>query len=429
MSQGTAEASTPDIRPTAPDVGSPTAPGESPYPRRHMTAVARNRRTGRLLRLLAGLREPTASELDVIGRRSLERDELGAAVARAMRLPKGSPERVTMPMLRQAIAGGLTSLDNPPPAVRDFFERVESVPDWVDFDLCNEGARTFLAFGLNGRDILTQLALIGGYRYAGPADLLVETGGLTGDRTRRRLAETQQWTCVVTEQDAMRPGAEGYRTTVHVRLMHALVNHAFETNGRWDSSELGLPINQTDQAGTLGLFSGAVLIGVRSLGVRVTAEQSRAVMHLWKYIGWLMGIDEDWLCDNEHDQHQLNYSILLASADVSEAGPKLARAVIDVEESLDYPNLVALRRRYGRARTLSMLRVLIGKPGLEDLRLPVTIPWAYPIVLAQNIVRYWLRPMTPAGRRRLEAYGRRSREQTRAQFFGAQDRAVAELPE
>ncbi|PRC48843.1 DUF2236 domain-containing protein, partial [Mycobacterium sp. ITM-2017-0098] len=148
---------------------------------------------------------------------------------------------------------------------------------------------------------------------------------------------------------------EGFKLTVHVRLMHALVNHQFEKNGRWDIARWGLPINQTDQAATLGLFNGALLLGVRMLGVRVSHGESRAIMHLWKYVGWLMGVDDDWLCDNEAQQHRLNYHLLITQSTVSEAGPALANAIVDAQRALHYPNLVGPRGRYARARLLSML--------------------------------------------------------------------------
>jgi hypothetical protein len=37
----------------------------------------------------------------------------------------------------------------------------------------------------------------------------------------------------LSEPDAMRRYGADFKLTVHVRLMHALVNQQFETNGRW----------------------------------------------------------------------------------------------------------------------------------------------------------------------------------------------------
>jgi ER-bound oxygenase mpaB/B'/Rubber oxygenase, catalytic domain len=64
---------------------------------------------------------------------------------------------------------------------------------------------------------------------------------LTGHTTVRRLAETQQWAVAISEPDAMRRDGTSFKLTVHVRVMHALVNQQFEGNGRWDIERWGLP--------------------------------------------------------------------------------------------------------------------------------------------------------------------------------------------
>src|SRR5262249_48748521 len=153
--------------------------------------------------------------------------------------------------------------------------------------------------------------------------------GLTGSTAMRRLGETQKWGIAVSRPGGMRRDGEGFKLTVHVRAMHALVNQRFETNGRWDVERWGLPINQTDQAATLGLFNSTMLLGVRALGWVVTPEESRAVMHLWKYVGALMGVDEEWLFDTEREQNAFMYHVVYVQGDLTPAGSALARALVD----------------------------------------------------------------------------------------------------
>ena len=161
---------------------------------------------------------------------------------------------------------------------------------------------------------------------------------------------------------------------------------------------MGLPINQTDQASTLGLFNGALLLGVRLLGVRVSKSESRAIMHLWKYVGWLMGVDEDWLCDNEAQQHRLNYHFLITQSTVSAAGPPLAQAIVDAQRLLHYPNMSRVRGAYQRARLLSMLSYFMRGEGMRDLELPRSIPWAVTPAFVANGVRYqfFSHPLRPS---------------------------------
>jgi hypothetical protein len=309
--------------------------------------------------------------------------------------------------------------------LRALFDVVDHVPDWVDWDLVEEGGRVSRRLGQNAADVLLQLSLIGGYRFGGPTDLLVATGGLTGDATMRRLGETQKWTVAVGRPHAMRRDGEGFGLTVHVRVMHALVNETFTP--RWDVERWGLPINQTDQAATLGLFNGVLLIGSKALGVRITRAESDAVMHLWKYLGWLMGVDEQWLMETERDQHRLNYHILLAQDDISEAGPQLAQAIFEAQKTLHFDRFARLGRWLTRERLLSMLTLLLGPRSMKEFGLPRRPPWAIFYVQALNLVRYQLVGRTAWGERRLQAWGDRVPKRVMYRHFGPDQPEIGSL--
>ncbi len=394
-------------------------------PARFRAAEVRGAKIGRVLKAVGRVRTVDEAQMTLIGQRFMERDEVGAALARAMR--STGDDKVTMSQFHQALTHGIDSVEDAPPALCDFFAAVDAVPDWVDFDLVNEGARAYRRFGKTAADVLLQLSLLGGYRFGGPTDLLVATGGLAGDTTLRRLGETQKWGVAVSEHDSMRREGEAFQLTVHVRLMHALVNHRFEGGDRWDTDTWGLPINQSDQAATLGLFSGALLIGARSLGVRVTRQDSRAVMHLWKYVGWLMGVNEDWLFDTEREQHAFNYHILLAQGHVTEAGPQLAGAILEAQKALHFKRFARLGRAYTRARLLSMLRPFLGKQGMRDLELPVRHPWASVGVIARNVVNHYILGRTAWGERRLQTQAVKARDTIMFRHFGPDTPEIGKL--
>lgn len=398
-----------------------------PYPARFAGIRPRNERIGRPLKRFARVDTVDEELLDRIGRRMNARDELGASLVRAMRRDHTDPQRVTMRQFHQALEHGIDAVPVAPEALRQFFAVVDTVPAWVDFDLLEKGARAFRRMGRSRNDVLLQLSLIGGYRFGGPPDLLVATGGLTGSTAMRRLGETQKWGTAVGEPGGMRRSGEGFKLTVHVRAMHALVNHQFETNGRWDVQRWGLPINQTDQAATLGLFNGTLLLGVRALGYRVSRDESRAVMHLWKYVGWLMGIDDEWLFDSERQQHRFNYHVVLVQDDVTPAGADLSRALVDGQRTLSYRRFPKVRGRYGRLRLLSMLRFFLGTDGLEDLGLPSIPPLAVAPVIAGNVVKSTVINRTAAGRRFLERVGDRAARRELSLKFGAVEPAVGKL--
>lgn len=395
-------------------------------PTRYRAAEARGRRLGLPLRVAARIREVDEELLERLGCAFMDTDDLGGRLAKAMRLPATDPDRVTMAQVRQALEDGVESVADAPPALCEFFGVVETVPDWVDWQLVEQGGRVFRSLGQNSLDILLQLSLIGGYRFGGPTDLLVATGGLSGGSTMRRLGETQKWGVAISQPGGLRHGAEGYRLAVHVRIMHALVNESFTS--KWDVQRWGMPINQTDQAATLGLFNGVPLLGSRALGARVSGADSRAYMHMWKYIGWLMGVDEQWLCETERDQHRLNYHVLLVQDDITEAGPQLANAILDAQKTLHFDRLPALSRWASRERLLSMLTALLGPSSMRDLRLPIRPPWAMAYVMALNVVRYRLVALTPWGRAALIRWGDRVAARTMYRHFGPDQPEVGELP-
>jgi hypothetical protein len=456
---------------TSDDVGQPTAT----YPLRFRSAEARGARIGRPLRLLGRARGVDEALLDRIGRAFFEQDDAGAALAAAMRLPAGAPGRVTHKQLREALVGPAdgefgplqgsdveigplprdrsvnrpiseqrTDVSQPPQQgtelsggtpgsgrstrmpgpLRRLLDEVTAVPDWVDWDLVEEGAAVQRRLGQNSSDVLLQLSLVGGYRFGGPTDLLAATGALTGGALRR-LKETQEWTVGLSEPGALQPYAPAWRATVHVRVMHALVNASFtepdrqDRRDRWDTARWGLPVNQADQAATLGLFDGTLILGCRTLGVRIPPSDSRALMHLWRWVGHLLGVHPDFLVDDEWERHRLNYHALLAQSGISAAGPRLARAVVAAQAERTYRGpswWQPFRAGFERERLLSMLTAFLGVRSMRELGLPLRPPWAHAYVLPLNTLRYRVLGRTRRGRERLDRWGRRRTHATVASY-------------
>jgi hypothetical protein len=404
----------------------------SEYPSRFREDEPRARKLARPLLRFGGINADVDESLMTrLGEALLQRDEPGAALADAIRMRADDPDRVTQQQLRAALKGGIAEAAVCPPALEQFMTRVSQVPAWVDWELVDQGALVLQRMGTNARDVLEQLALVGGYRFGGPGDLLVATGGLTGSRTLRRLAETQHWAVALGDPGALRPYGEAWRLTVHVRMMHALVNSTYES--KWEVERWGLPINQADQVGTLGLFSGTLLLGCRALGVPLSSADSYALMHLWKYVGWLMGVDPSFLTDDEKEAHRLAYHVLLAAPNVSDAGPLLARSVYVAVGERRFDRWPAgaqrLRGRYERERFLSMLSGFIGSDGMRELKLPRRLPWALAVAVLNNVIRYRVVDQVFGGQERRAQIGRKTALSLVASYFAGDKAEVGSLPE
>jgi hypothetical protein len=63
----------------------------------------------------------------------------------------------------------------------------------------------------------------------------------------------------------------------------------------WNTKEYGFPINQEDMVATLLSFSVVVLDVIEEFSVSgsLSREDKEAYIHLWRYIGYLIGVNED----------------------------------------------------------------------------------------------------------------------------------------
>ncbi len=394
------------------------------FPARFRGAPARNAAIARPLAFLGRVQRRDEGLVDEIGRRMLHRDEAGADLAAAMR--RDATPRVTAAALHRALADG--ARDDDPPALRRFVAEIEREPEWLDRDLLERGARAYRRMGRSRDDVLLALSLIGGYRYVGPADLLVATGGLTGTTAMRRLGETTSWGYAVSRPGGMARDGEGFRLTAHVRAMHALVGDRFERRDDWDSAALGLPVNRSDLAGTLALFSATAMLGVRVLGRRVPRADALAVMHLWRYIGFLMGVDDDWLFADERAQHAFDHHLLLAQGGPTPAGAALTTALVEGTARSHAEQGRPRRGRWARRRLLSHLRLFLGAQGCRDLGQPVLVPWTVLPELARNVVESWVIGAVEPGRRWLEARSDAGVEADLERLLGERPRRPADLP-
>lgn len=327
-------------------------------------------------------------------------------------------------LFAQALEAGIDSLDAPPEPLCRFFAHIERRPHWVDDALLERGAEACHLGGLMSLRVLRDLSLMAGYQAAAINKTLVLTGALERG-PQRRLAETTKWWLDCTATGGMTRFADGFKSTLHVRLIHSLIRRRVQAMDDWDVSESGVPINQTDMAATHLAFSVNYLLGSRILGVPFSRRDGQAVMHLWRYIDWLMGVDAYWLPETEQQGRVLLYQILLSQAPPDETSRALGGALKDEPLARYYTSFGWLRGRYERARHLSIARLFVDKQGMRDLGLPTyTLPW-YPLLAGPaNLARHTLGGALPGGRRKLALAGRQAQEDYLKTLFGEQQPAI-----
>lgn len=241
------------------------------------------------------------------------------------------------------------------------------VPFWVDRARCDRGGAVIMRSGL-----LSGVALMGSlaksYCSSGGNKPLIVSGALI-NQTGERLARTAEFIRVLCQKGALLPGAPGLRAVVQVRLAHAHVRRACLREGTWHSERWGHPINQADMAATILLFSEQLVRNIRAVGGVVSESEESDVLHLWRYIGYLIGVDAELLCAEIAESHTLADLITCIDAGPDEDSRKLIKALFtpppDVELPVPRPVADAALALYQ-----AVCRQLLGTAFADAVELP-----------------------------------------------------------
>lgn len=316
----------------------------------------------------------------------------------------------------QALHHGIDSVEDCPEQLRQVFAHYEKTPEWLDRDLINDGIAFIHGAGNDGVHVLRDAALMGGYLLPGFNHALIMTGALNQDASKR-FAETAKWWMDCTEYGGLERFGAGFKSTLHVRFIHGLVRRSLAANPKWDTKQWGTPISQIDMAATNLAFGLVFLLGLRALGIFPTPHEARSVLHLWKYSGWLMGVDERWLVDNESDGLVLLYRTQLTQSESDWTSQALGKALSLEPLDRHYPRFNELRRRFAYQQHLSISRYFIGSKNMAKLGLSTRVlPW-YPLFATPfNAVTYTAQRLLPALRTTQQKRGRQAQRNYMAAF-------------
>lgn len=212
--------------------------------------------------------------------------------------------------------------------LKDFLTASSSLPEWLDWEAIARGQTFFVRFGMVHSTALLLGGLLESYSDTQTANVLMRTGRLKKN-TYRRIFETGSMVYDAMIPDGLHSGRKGFRTLLKVRLMHAGVRRLMRRGKDWDLERFGVPICQEDLVFTLLLFDCGTLNGAQRLGLRVSSEQREDFHHLWRYVGFLMGVDEALLSETSGEADALYRAISKRQRGEPADGQALARSMID----------------------------------------------------------------------------------------------------
>jgi hypothetical protein len=313
-------------------------------------------------------------------------------------------------LFEQASNAGIAAVPDPPAPLRDFFTQVEATPDWVDWNQIRRGQRALRAAGADGIYLARDVSLLGGYQFSGFNQTLLRTGALEKG-SNQRFAETFQWAMDVIAEDGLAAQGVGYQSTLRVRLIHAYIRSHVAAMADWRGDDWGVPVNQTDMAATLLGALIAPTAGALGMGLIYTPSDLDAIAHVARYVGWLIGVQEQWLPLSFRDGVRGLYHTLAALSQPDETTPLLAVPMIADPMTWNYTTLPGLRRRLARAQHLSITSAYLGPSAMRALGLPAYTPPWYPLVrIPLNATRSITALLLPGGRARAAQRGWRQQQ-------------------
>lgn len=279
------------------------------------------------------------------------------------------PDGAGRAKLERAIEHGLANVAQPAPVLARLFEQLEATPEWLDRARVARGAEVMLRQGPEGLCALSAVSLMGGYLSSCATKPLAWTGALV-ERTPQRLFETTQFVFTLMTSGELSRDSPAFKAIVRVRLMHARVRAQLLRDPAWEVERWGIPINQRDMVATHLTFTVLFMVGAMALGRLLSADERDAVMHLFRYVSYLLGTPDALVPKTFREGVEVG-----ALLNISEPGPDhdsralaeaLVRAWREGPRSRDAPR----RQRLFAAFMLGYTRFALGPEAACRLALP-----------------------------------------------------------
>lgn len=270
---------------------------------------------------------------------------------------------------------------NFPTIFEDYFSQISPIPTWANIDLLKKAS---VFFEKHHESILSMLgfyALPYCYTAEYGVKVLAQTQRLEND-TFRRLTETAKFVVDVLEKGAFEAEGKAIVSSIKVRLMHAVVRYRLQKSTAWNQEKWGIPVNQEDLAGTNLAFSLITLRGMRKIGYRILPEETESFLHLWKVIGYLMGVVPTLLSDNGKELFWLDKKISNRNFRPSEEGKMLSKSLLNVLKA-------QISQKFHPDFAQTYMRFLLGKKVADILDVPKS-NWTQSILFAlktQNTIK------------------------------------------
>ncbi len=247
-----------------------------------------------------------------------------------------------------------------PTPLKVLVETADDLPDWANASQIKKAQEIFGLYGVEIAFILLLKSLPECYTMKRGSVVLESTGRLLMSDGRKvaythRVMMTLQFVINVMSLNGFAPQGKALESLLKVRLIHASIRHFLKIEiPEWDTSELGLPINQEDLTFTLTTFSVTVIKGLAKVGIKLNPEEKEAFNHLWAVAASKFGILQENIPLTYQDAEAKQNFFFATQAGSSPAGKILTESVIEFTESI-FPGLIS------KKLVRHLINLLVGK--------------------------------------------------------------------
>jgi mpaB/rubber oxygenase-like protein len=265
---------------------------------------------------------------DLLDRMRLVGDEPADRAVAALFEAQGTPEWMAIHRQLDSLVDDNSVLPAGLPAeLTDYLASTTSISPSLRADAA-AGEAFFAQYGPEVLMLLGCYSLPAAYAAAKGAQVLCRTEFLE-KAARLRLFQTAQMIVDVMSPGGLGRGGKGIRAVQKVRLLHASIRHLIlKGSPPWDTTVLGVPINQEDLAGTMLTFSTVILDGLGKFDIAVPPEQAAAYLDAWCVVGRMMGIREELIPADLASARVLTDTIQRRQIAASPEGRRLTAALL-----------------------------------------------------------------------------------------------------
>jgi hypothetical protein len=275
------------------------------------------------------------------------------------------------PVVLTALNDGVESAVDAPAELGAFVAALPPEPSPQDWELIEWGGAAVARTRFSAGRALHCAALMIDYWSSAFSKPLEMTGQLL-KRTAQRLLQTGAWWIQVHEPGGLFRERDGFKTTLHVRLIHASVRRMALISGAWDSIRWGVPINQGDLLFQVVGFTWLFLRSLERMGYRLSDDERAAYYTFWRYLAALMGIEQELLpLINEVDCARFWELWLLTNPGPDVGSTQLAHASLKALTNMISSG--ALSRRFQFPILCGTSRWLLGNEICDGLKIPRSI--------------------------------------------------------